>query len=343
MGELKVMELFSGIGAFTKGLTNIGVNYDLVGFSEIDKPAIKSYCGIHNVTEELNLGDISKIRTDYLPDTDLMTYSFPCQSISKAGKLGGYSEGSGTESSLLWEAMRVASVKKPKYLLAENVPNLLSKKFKVDFNKWIQLLYQLGYNTYFTRLNATRFWIPQNRDRVFVLSIRKDIDTGNFKFPTGTDLTTRLLDLLETNVDEKYYISDEEQMKLTYKMDGNRIFIKNATKLGYLEAFHGDGIDLGYPNSETRRGRVQPQRSQTLTTSDNLGVLIGDRIRRFTPLESIRLMGFSDEDYRRIKETGATDRQIYKLAGNSIVVNVVEGIFKELFKDKLINKKEMIL
>lgn len=121
MSELRVMELFSGIGAFTKGLSNLGVGYDLVGFSEIDKTAINSYCAIHNVSEHLNLGDISKINTASLPDTDLMTYSFPCQSISKAGKLGGYAEGSGTESSLLWEAMKVASVKNPKFLLEGGV------------------------------------------------------------------------------------------------------------------------------------------------------------------------------------------------------------------------------
>ena len=329
MTTLKVAELFSGIGAFTKALTNLKVDYELVGFSEIDEKAIKSYCVIHNVSEDLNLGDISKLDTESLPDMDLMTYSFPCQAVSKAGRLGGYSEGSGTSSSLLWEAMKVASVKKPKYLIAENVPNLLSKRFRNDFEKWIEQLDELNYNSYYKILNSREYGIAQNRERVFVVSIRKDVDTG-FKFPEKQILHTSLVHYLDIEVDESYYINKDLEDKLIIGQTDEHLLIRNATKKGYAEASHGDGIDFNYPTSETRRGRVQPQRAHTLTTSNNLGVLLNGRLRRFTSNEMWRLMGFTDEDYQKAKDQGIKEAALVKQAGNSIVVNVAEAIFKEL-------------
>lgn len=337
MSKLKVLSLFSGIGAMEKALDNIKLNYDLVGFSEIDKPAIKSYTAIHNISEELNYGDISIVDTEKIPDFDLMTFGFPCQDLSKAGKLEGMKEDSKTRSSLLWETMKIARIKKPKYMIAENVRNLLSKKFKSDFDKWQNELNQLGYNTYYEILNARHYGIPQNRERVFVVSIRKDIDDGGLKFPDSFPLQTHLIDLMDTDVDDKYYLTEEAQNQLTVSRMESGLLIKNATTLGYLQANHGDGIDLAYPNSETRRGRVQKKRSQTLTTSDNLGVLIGQRIRKFTPIECFRLMGFSDEDFYKAQDVGVSDRSLYKQAGNSIVVNLLEEIFKELFKEKLIH------
>lgn len=331
MTTLKVAELFSGIGAFTKALTNLKVDYELVGFSEIDEKAIKSYCAIHNVSEDLNLGDISKLDTETLPNMDLMTYSFPCQAVSKAGKLSGYSEGSGTTSSLLWEAMKVASVKKPKYLIAENVPNLLSKRFRNDFEKWIDQLDELNYNSYYSILSSRDYGIAQNRERVFVLSIRKDADTG-FKFPEKQPLHTSLTHYLDIEVDESYYINKDLEDRLVVGQTDEYLLIRNATKKGYAEAVHGDGIDFNYPTSETRRGRVQPQRAHTLTTSNNLGVLLNGRLRRFTSNEMWRLMGFTDEDYRKAKDQGIKEAALVKQAGNSIVVNVAEAIFKELLK-----------
>lgn len=445
MTKLKVLSLFSGIGAFEKALENIGVSHELVGFSEIDKYAIEAYSKIHKVDKRNNLGDISIIDVNNIVEFDLMTFGFPCQDISIAGEQKGLEENSGTRSSLLWEAMRVAKAKKPKYMVAENVKNLVGKRFKPDFDKWLEELDELGYNTYWDILNAKDFGVPQNRERVFVVCIRKDIDNDKFKFPLGEDKGVRLKNVLQDSVDNKYYLSEKVQQRfkfrekyhdniigstaprfrtigqrdLVYKDEGiigalvatdykqpkqilenkldvvgdldikgtdsiKRVYsaggisptlttmaggnrqpkviedsdtyknvpvqkdnvvvepflIKNATKKGFLEAHDGDGIDLAYPDSKTRRGRVQPQRSHTLTTNDSLRVLEDFKIRKLTPLECFRLMGFTDEDYyiskQQLEESfyngkDRSDSQMYKMAGNSIVVNVLEGIFKNLF------------
>jgi DNA (cytosine-5)-methyltransferase 1 len=182
--------LFSGLGAFEKALANIGIKFDVVGYSEIDKYAAKAYSLLHSVSEDLNIGDIVNVDELQLPDFDLMTYGFPCQDISTAGRQQGFKEGSETRSSLLWEAMRVARHKKPKFMIAENVKNLIGKKFEEDFDKWIQELNELGYRTYYKVLNAKNFGIPHNRERVFIVSVRKDVDM-NFDFPCGIELARR--------------------------------------------------------------------------------------------------------------------------------------------------------
>lgn len=186
MNKLKVLSLFSGIGAFEKALTNIGVGYELVGFSEVDKWAIESYCAIHNVDKCLNLGDISNIKEEHLPDADMITYGFPCQDISVAGKGKGINED--TRSGLLYEAEKIINHVKPKYAIAENVKNLISKRHKKDFDKLLKRLDKYGYNNYWSVLNAKDFGIPQNRERVFIVSIRKDIDDGSFRFPKGVGM-----------------------------------------------------------------------------------------------------------------------------------------------------------
>ena len=147
-------------------LRNLGVEHEVVAISEIDKFAIKSYEAIHGQTR--NLGDITKINTEDIPDHDLFTYSFPCQDISIAGKMRGLDKESGTRSSLLWECERIIKAKKPKYLLMENVKNLVGKKFKSYFEEWLKVLEDLGYSNYWRVLNSQDFNVPQNRERVFV-------------------------------------------------------------------------------------------------------------------------------------------------------------------------------
>ncbi|MGM9986337.1 MAG: DNA (cytosine-5-)-methyltransferase [Bacillaceae bacterium] len=330
MEELKVFSLFSGIGSPEKALTNLNIDYELLGYSEFEEVPSKAYAAIHNISKDLNYGDITKIDLNNLPnDIDLITHGSPCQSYSKAGKGEGGDKGSGTRSSLMWNTVEIVSLTKPKYVIWENVPNVLSKRHKHNFDQYISDLEELGYDNYHKIINARLHGIPQNRERVFVVSIKKDLNQS-FMFPQEKELTVRLTDLLDQEVDEKYYISNEELDRLTYKREGNRLFIKNATKQGYLEAFHGDGVDLAYPNSETRRGRVQPQRAHTLVRNNNLGVLLGDRIRRFTPLETFRLMGFTDEDFNKVSGLGFKELDLFGLSGNSIVVNVMEDLFKEL-------------
>ena len=204
---LKVNELFSGIGAFRKALQRLGIPHEIVGISEIDKYAIKSYEAIFGETR--NYGDISKVdRLDY---ADLWTYGFPCQDISVAGHQAGIVKGE-TRSGLLYEVQRLLTVSTlsdelPKYLILENVKNLVGKKFIDQFGGWLEWLNGLGYNNYWQVLNAKDYGIPQNRERVFVISVRKDVDRG-FVFPNPTPLTTTMMDFLENEVDDKYYISD---------------------------------------------------------------------------------------------------------------------------------------
>ena len=206
---MRYLSLFSGIGAFEKALKNIGVNIELVGFSEIDKYAIKSYCAIHGVDESLNLGDISKIDLDSLPnDIDLITHGSPCQDFSIAGRLAGGDKGSGTRSSLMWCTVDIVEAVRPKYVVWENVKNLLSVKNRHNFDGYLEIMDKLGYNSYYKVLNAKDYGIPQNRERVFTVSIRKDIDSG-YEFPEKIELTKKLKDVLEKDVDEKYYLSDK--------------------------------------------------------------------------------------------------------------------------------------
>lgn len=219
--KIRILSLFSGIGAFEKALKNIGQDYELVGFSEIDKYAIKSYCAIHNVLEIKNLGDITKIEITGLPkDIDLITHGSPCQDFSIAGKQAGAEKGSGTRSSLMWNTVDIVEWCLPKYVIWENVKNLLSKKHKHNFDSYIEIMNKLGYNSYYQVLNAKDYGVPQNRERVYTISIRKDIDNNTFKFPDKEKLKTRLKDILESEVDEKYYLSQK-------MIDG---FIEHKTK-----------------------------------------------------------------------------------------------------------------
>ena len=187
--ELKVLELFSGIGSQHKALTNIGIK-SICTQCDIDKYAIQAYNAIHGETE--NLGNISLIdESKFVRDQwDLVTYSSPCQDFSFAGLQKGGEKGSGTRSSLLWEVEKVINSVRPKYLLMENVKALVSKKFLPCFEKWVETLNSYGYKTYWKVLNAKDFGIPQNRERVFAVSIRDDINQ-EFVFPEGHKLQIR--------------------------------------------------------------------------------------------------------------------------------------------------------
>ena len=207
---VRVFESFAGIGTQRMGLERAGIDHEVVGICEIDKFAIDSYQAIHGETK--NYGDISKIDPKDLPDFDLFTYSFPCQDISMAGKQKGFDKESGTRSSLLWECERIIEAKRPKYLLMENVKALTFKKNLPGYEKWLEILRNLGYTNYSKVLNAKDYGVPQNRERVFCISILDD-DQG-FEFPEKQVLGTKLKDVLENNVDEKYYLSNDRVKQL---------------------------------------------------------------------------------------------------------------------------------
>lgn len=446
-----------------------------------------------------NLGDMMKVEA--LPDCDFLTYSCPCTDLSIAGRQEGlkwtckdcghtydpaaYSVeerylcpecGSkhvkSTRSGLLYEVERLLVTAKqngnlPKYLLMENVDALVSKKYIDSFNNWLERLDNLGYNSYYQVINAKNAGVPQNRKRIFVFSILKEIDTGKFTFPVPFDNGIRLKDVLENTVEERYYLSDEKVASFLGNLikaeDEDTVSIKQATKEGYIKCDLPGVADLSYPESTTRRGRVQengtvsptltaaqtgicklekitttrgaeiascvrasyfkngnrnieeniksgkgyegiiekygcdksnnsPQiieRANCITAREDRGIsnhksegtaviekigninpsgkgingnVFGEnglaptfttnkgegpkiaissdtsyitpyiRIRKLTPKECHRLMGFDDIDVDRCKAVGMSDAQGYKQAGNSIVTNVISLITEHLYK-----------
>jgi len=229
---LKMVSLFSGIGAFEKALQRLQIPFYIVRYCEIDKYASKAYSLIHNVSENLNLGDIQSINTNEIPDFDLLTWGFPCTNVSIAGRQEGlkyrcikckqeflldemngnkcpYCDSinieSVTQSSLYIEGLKVLLAAKPKYSIIENVKALTFKRNKKTLRKILDDLDKAGYNNYWKVLNAKDFGVPQNRERIFIVSIRKDIKQ-NFEFPKPFDNGLRLKDFLDINVDEKYYL-----------------------------------------------------------------------------------------------------------------------------------------
>lgn len=397
MNKLRVLELFGGIGACSKALEKLGINYEIADYVEIDKYAVKSFNAIHNSNFEPQ--DITQWDKDI--EVDLVMHGSPCQDFSLAGLQAGGDEGSGTRSSLMYETIRIVEKLKPKYVIWENVKNVISKKHKHNYDNYCNRMSELGYTNYGQVLNAKDYGIPQNRERVFTVSI---LSNENFEFPPKQELKLKLKDMLEDEADEKYYLDDKWLNDIRYNNNtvcetrydegirtfknnicgslrtidacGNKciIQIKNATKKGYIEAQDGDSVNLSYPTSNTRRGRVGKQVSQTLQCNDMMGVieknkyseeslkrikqniikndiantltanamqsfnhnncaLINNdlRIRKLTPKECWRLMGFDDEDFEKAEKVNS-NTQLYKQAGNSIVVNVLMAIFNELLK-----------
>ena len=517
--RFKILELFGGIGACTAALKRLGVDIEVVDYVEIDKYAVKSYNAINGTNFEPQ--DITKWDKDI--EVDLIMHGSPCQDFSLAGKQAGGDEGSGTRSSLMYETIRIVKKLKPKYVIWENVKNLLSKKHRHNFDAYLDTMEKLGYKNYYQVLNAKDYGIPQNRERVFTISILGDnayefpkenikesevinplkgisgkiwqfeqnvysedsilrsLKAGggsgnipkiiqNFNFPPKQDLKLKLKDILEDEVDEKYYLNNEQIEKIkssTYHQNNKRIqekdysdtlcardfkgpkcvvadyrydeglrirknglspclttktgsaslssntlliknkalketlqtnniekdvsyidsynrnirkddlsgtittrvsnsnntflAIKNNTKKGYLEAEDGDGVYIS--NIDKKRGTVQKEMIPTLKTSLDIGVCVGStqknaavskngicptltsamgqggghvpmhsynlRIRKLTPKECWRLMGFTDDDFEKAAKVNSNS-QLYKQAGNSIVVNVLYEILKNL-------------
>lgn len=220
---MRILELFAGYGSQALALENLGIEFTS-DISEIDKYAIQAYNQLHGDTH--NWGDITKIDENKLPYYDLITYSSPCQDFSVAGLGKGGDVGSGTRSSLLWEVERIIRAVKPKYLLMENVKNLVGERHKHNFIKWLKVLESLGYQNFWKVLNAKDYGVPQNRERVFAVSI---LGGGQYLFPNPIKLEKRLKDVLESNVDEKYYISQDKVDKLAINMNKE---ISNTIRCG---------------------------------------------------------------------------------------------------------------
>ena len=383
---LRVLSLFSGIGAFESALTRRGYDFRVVNYCEIDPYASKAYSQIHGISEDFNLHDVRQVNTLLMDNVNLMTWGWPCQDISIAGKQRGFtdSDGNRTRSGLFFEGLRILETLQPEYAIAENVKALTGKKFTAEFETVLTSLDKAGYNNYWKVLNAKDYGIPQNRERVFIISIRKDIDTGTFTFPEKQELKLRVKDLLEPVVDEKYYLksqkADDLIRQILAKTDTNlqetdikvnNIGTYNNHQSGIVNDPNGlsrclTAVDykdpvkimasepkikiVGRMDGYERTGRVYSSNGiacNLLARENSMQILEEPapkggqrevlettqeayRIRKLTPRECFRLMGFTDNDFDKIK--GISNTQLYKMAGNSIVVNVLEGIFRELFK-----------
>lgn len=339
---MKVLSLFSGIGAFEKALDKIGIPYDLIGYCEIDDYASKSYSLIHGLPESLNYRDVTKINERALPkDIDLLTYGFPCQDISVAGVQRGLfnEDGTPTRSGLFFDALRIIQEARPCVAVAENVKALTGAKFGEQFSLILNSLETAGYNSYWQVMKAQDQNIPQNRERVFIVSVRKDVDNGCFTFPASQKLKTKLDDLLEDYVDPTYYLTEKfiEQIKQTNYRNTERH--KETTNL-LTRGKYQDLLIMDYRYDEglrVRRNNLCP----TLTTRGRQSIsgvpIINKegRLRFITERECFRFMGFDDDDFDKVAHI-IPSNQLYKQAGNSIVVNVIEAILKKLIDTKIL-------
>lgn len=395
---LKLLELFGGIGACSRALDHLGIEYEIADYVEIDKYAVQSYNAIHGTHFEPQ--DVTK--WDKQLDVDLIMHGSPCQDFSIAGKNMGGNKGSGTRSSLMYETIRIVSNLKPKYVLWENVKNILSEKHIYNFHMYLDKMDELGYRNYYKVLNAKDYGIPQNRERVFTVSIRKDIKE-EFVMPEPFPLDKRLKDLLEDEVDEKYYLSDDKltdfknisslliDQSIRVNQIGNltrnanrknpnrgRLYDQNGLSptLGTMEGgnlqpfvpvllggigekksnngtqfyqqdrvYSADGVAMAHPANlpdgsykyaiDEQNKLVRDDGTVGTITTDgsspkhNNRVSNGLRIRKLTPRECWRLMGFDDEAFEKAREVNS-DTQLYKQAGNSIVVDVLEAILTNL-------------
>lgn len=324
--KIRLIELFAGIGAQAMALRDLGADFEHYKVIEFDQKTLDSYNAIHNTNfstidisdfdgKDLNIVDLDKY-------TYIMTYSFPCTSLSTAGKQQGMKKGSNTSSSLLWEVERLLNEtpNKPQILLMENVQQVLSKKNLPDFTEWQHFLNSLGYTNFVKVLNGTDYGVPQMRKRCFMISILGDYD---YEFPKPIPLNTFVTDILETEVDEKYYMDRNSET-------GGRFYKQAYETLDNNKCTYGDIIDAF--NQRVNNSKI----FNTLTTrpeSLKTGLIIvtpEHTLRKLTPKETWRIMGFSDEDYYKAENVmKKTPRSLYKQAGNSIIKPILMAIFKE--------------
>ena len=365
---LRVLELFAGIGACSKALERLGIEHEIVDAVEIDKYAIKSFNAVHGTNFDVQ--DITK--WDKNIEVDLVMHGSPCQDFSVAGKQAGGDIGSGTRSSLMYETVRIVGKLRPKYVIWENVKNVLSKTHKHNFDRYIETMEALGYSNFYKVLDAKDYGVPQHRERVFTVSILGD---GEYEFPEKEELKIRLKDILEDEVDEKYYLNEVQIKRIettTYNVGKTRIQKKEycdtlcardwkdpkCVQVGQMDSCSGGNrqpkievkenygtataiIEENNRNAKHQQDLLQHKEDVCKcvpagthgSTPHLLKTIVNDYpliIRKLTPKECWRLMGFDDEDFEKARAVGISNTQLYKQAGNSIVVNVLEKILEKL-------------
>lgn len=327
MNKLRVVSLFSGIGAYERALKNIGVNIELINYCELDKVKSRAYALLHNVSEDLNLIDVTSINTESIRDFDMLVYSPPCQSYSVAGKQQGLNDIRGT---LFYNALKVLQDKKPKFAIMENVDNL-ANKFNKEFNDMLDELDKAGYNNYWKIINAKDF-IPQNRNRVFVVSIRKDVDTGDFIFPVGNN-KKHWYEIIDPYATRDLTGRQQRMVNLAKGLNGVDE-IKIEGKIQFDNAI----ITLRQSGLRFQNNREYP----TITAHYGKGggnftiIAYNGHIGGITPRSCFRLMGFTYEDSDLLTEHKFSVSSQYIMAGDSVCVPLLEEIFKNMNLDSYI-------
>lgn len=335
---IRLIELFAGIGAQAKALENLGVGFEHYRICEFNKYAVASYNAVHKT--DFTTSDITQIHADNLGITEtdkyeyIMTYSFPCTDLSAAGKQKGMGKGSGTRSGLLWEVERLLTETKelPQVLLMENVPRVIGRKNINDFAEWVAFLDKLGYHSKWGLLNAKDFGIAQNRNRCFMISVLEDC---YYDFPNGERLILKLKDFMDKNI---AFLSNKrlDRIDKWKSMDNplNRVCGKLSVSPTIVARIENSASSILYcPNCN-------------YTSNFRGGKYKKENIRFFKPKECWRLMGFADKDYYRA-EKEVSNTQLYKQAGNTIVVTVLMAIFGQMFdidwKEKINETVEEII
>ena len=329
---MKFLELCAGIGGFRQALENLGC--ECVGYSEIDKHAIKLYSAWYN--DECNFGDITKIEAEKLPDFELLVGGFPCQAFSVAGKRGGFNDTRGT---IFFDFARIMKAKKPKFAIFENVKGLLNHDGGKTYETMLRTLDELGYNAQWGILNTKFHGLPQNRERVYIVANLRERSSTKILFERGNDSSDKMERTEQSTIGAMtglYKIGDIDGLNTQYSRvyDSKGVSTTINAQGGGLGAKTGL-YKIGTIGNDSLSNRIYSDKgvSATLCAGNNgggkrMGGLynIGDKVRRLTPKECFRLQGFKDEMVELGYKLGISDTQLYKMAGNAVSVPVVEWV-----------------
>lgn len=318
---LKTNDFFCGAGGMGLGFKNAG--FEIVGSWDWKELQVNNYK--KNVGDHAEVMDINEMTWEDVPGADVWTYGFPCQDLSRAGAMAGLLEGK--RSGLFFEVMRLLDETKEN--APERMPDIILAENVEDLRKYLPVMQEeyekRGYKFYYQLFNS-KFWgVPQNRKRFFVLGVREGIEK-EFEFPEQKEeITVTLKDILEPEVNPSLFI-EVDYKDLVYSVPADFLIVKQATKKGFDLAFPGDSINIAFPTSTTRRGRIGKQVAQTLLTGKEQVVVLDDmRVRHFSERETARIQGFPDS-YEFI----GTHSEVQQLMGNAVTVNVAEAIANKI-------------
>ena len=332
----KVITLFSGVGMQELGFKTAGLDYELINFCEFEEKPTKGFCLFHDVSEDLNLGDITKVdekeyhkklQEDGNDDIDIMISSFPCQAFSQAGSRMGFSDP--TRGTLFYDTMRLANEIKPSILIFENVKGLTNHDKGNTLKQIEKKVKDSDYVMFYQIMNAINYDIPQNRERWFAVCIRKDLYQKDFYFPQGEMTNKCVADFLESDITDRKKTARMTPI-LKDLREGKRPLVHYKSNVGLKKIY--DGIKQGdFNNGFTRTGifSIYGVSSTLIKPNEHHFLEINGRL---TPKERMRLMGVDDVYTDKLIDAGFTDREIDAIAGNGLVVNVFDKLITEVYK-----------